>query len=798
MDTLLQDLRYGLRSLRHNAAFSLAAVIALALGIGANTAIFSAIDAALLKPLPFPDSARLQSVSFEPRISFNKLHQISRPDVSDLQRDARTFSLAGAVSSGSTLSGDGEALHVPSEGVSANLFEVLGIQPLLGRGFEKGEEGPTGAPAVILSHRLWQSRFGGSGKTLGRSVVLDGKPATVVGILPPRARFPLDGDEPGLYYPLGHGGIDSMLYDNRQGEFLTVVARLNAGATPQQAQVEASALQGQLLAADAKKPRDSLLTLTPLAARLNEAIRPALLLLFGAVGLVLLIACANVANLLLARATSRQRELAVRLAMGATRARIVRQLCTESLLLSLAGGALGLGLAVWGVDALSAAAPASLGRVRDLSLDGTVLGFTLFASVATALLFGLGPALLVSGSPQLHEALQAGARGTRGAHRRLRSALVVAEIALAVALLAGASLLGRTFWVLSRLDPGFRPAGLVLGSLVLPPERYGETQPRLRLARELEQGLSGLSIVKGVATGMPLPMSGGNIILPLEAEGTPLDEREAVRFHAAGLGFFQALGIPLLRGRAFDAAEEEKGGVAILDEAAAKKYFPGVDPLGRRVRFDEKWLTVVGLVGNVRATALDEEAGPQLYVPLPESPWPYLTIAVRGDAGQVSQAMRAELKRIDPGLAFSKLLPYGELLGTSLAERRFGMLALLIFAGLALGLAGVGIYGVMSYTVAQRTQELGIRMALGAQPRDLLGMVLGEGLRLTLFGLAAGGAGAALLVRAIASRVYGVSLTDPRTYAALALAVTGLALLACWLPARRATRVAPAEALRSG
>ncbi len=808
MDHLLQDLKYAVRSLVRAPVFTLVAAFALAIGIGANTAIFSAVNALLLQPLPFGRPAELVYVGDGRGPGAEREEALSIPDIADLRKESHTLAAVGAWGGGGvTLSGDGDAEIIQTASVSAGLFPMLGIKPQLGRPLEPGDEGPKAAPVVLVSAELWKRRFSKDPALIGKVIVLDGKQTTVVGVMAPGLRFPLDDDKTQLWIPLGQGSIDHDLYEVRGAHFLNAIGRLAPGVSVQQAQAEATAISTRLAERFPNSNQGRTLRIAPLADELSKELRPALLLLLGAVGFVLLIACGNVANLLLARASARQRELAVRAALGASRARVVRQLLTESALLGLLGGALGLALAVWGLDLVRLLAPPTLQRLREVRLDGLALGFTGAVSLLTALVFGLVPALLVS-RPDLQQMLQqSSGRGSAGGHHRLRGALVVVEVALSLLLLVGAGLLGRSFASVSHVDPGFRSEGVITAALVLPKERYGGKEKAKLKAAFLDQLVARLATAPGVkvaSTVIPLPFSGSNISLSFtrsDRPPLPPGKTQDAAFFSVSPGYFNALQIPLKRGRliaASDLGSEAK--VAVISESLAARYFPGEDPLGKRVVVGGAGSSereVIGIVGNVRAVSLERDTTPQLYVPSHDSPWDFVQVAIKadGNAANVIASLRREVKALDSGLALDDIKPLEELLGDRLAARRFNLTLLFAFAAAALVLAGVGLYGVMSYSVTQRTREIGIRMALGAERAQVLRLVLGQGLKLSALGIVLGGAASLLLARLIAGMVYGVSPSDPLTYAVIAVLVGAVALLATWLPARRATRVPPAIAL---
>ena len=805
MDTFLQDARFAVRSLLRTPSFTAVAVLALALGIGANTAIFTAVNALLLQPLPFKDPDSLIWIADSRRGTEKGAEAFSVADVADFQQQAKSLSgLAGWDSTTTTLTGDGDAEVLQAITASTSLFRVLGVSPVLGRDFTADDEGPRAGRVAILSHAAWVKRFAGDKTIIGRSLTLDGRPATVVGVLPPGFRFPLDSVKVEVYTPLGQTGVAVEIWAQRGAHFMSAVGRLAPGVSLAQAEADLGGISRSLAERYPDTNATRMVRLAPLARELSGDVRPALLVLLAAVGFVLLIACGNVANLLLARATGRQRELAVRAALGASRLRVVRQLLTESLLLGLVGGGCGLLLALWGTDLLRSLAPQSLSRLRTISVDGLVLAFTAGVSILTAVLFGLVPALVVS-RPDLHETLKsAGGRGSSSSgHHRLRSALIVIEIALSLTLLVGAGLLGRSFQRLLHVDPGFRTEGVLSANLDLPRERYPTAVERTALLTRLVAAMRGHAGVIEVATAGPLPLTGNNVMLSMQIPGRPRSPGEDVtaEVYAASDGFFATLGIPLLRGRLVTAAEvAAKANLCVVSEELARRYFPGEEAIGKTLRIGgDRGVAreIVGIVGDVRHRSLERPALPSLFIATQDAMFgpADISIKAKGSLTPIANALRSEVRALDPGLALDDVRPYAEVLANTLAARRFNLTLLGIFAAVALALAAVGIYGVMSYSVSQRTREMGIRMALGAARGDVLHLVLVQGMRLTALGVVSGLAAALALTRLLSQMIYGVTASDPITYAVLALVVLGVALLASWLPARRATRVPPAVAL---
>ena len=815
MDTLWQDLRYGLRMMAKNPGFTIVAVLALTLGIGANTAIFSVIDAVILRPLPFASSDRLVAVW-----STNTQRGISRnsasyPDFIDWRSQSRSFDgMAAWHDSDFTLTGSGDPAHLYGVVVSPGLFPMLGASPLLGRNFLPEEEDPGKAKIhpVILSHFMWQGRFSSDPNVIGKNITLDGLPFTIVGVMPAGFQYPIQAKNADLWMAIVMDGITtdgSPSYMTMRGShYLHVTGRLKPGVKLSRAQAEMDTISSSLSRqyADTNKYRG--VKLETELDRMVGDVRPALLILFGAVGCVLLIACVNVANLLLARATSRQKEIAIRSSLGAGRMRIVRQLLTESLLLSFLGGALGLILAWWGTDALLALGPANVPRLSGIHLSGRVLGFTALASLATGFFFGLLPALHISRSG-LAETLKEGGRGsTEGVLRnRMRSALVVAEVALALVPLIGAGLLIQSFVRLSRVKPGFDAHNVLAVTIGLPDARY-DLAHQAAFFEQLLQRTRALPGVRSAGAVEPLPLSSDDIQVSFTIEGRPVakSEEPSTNYRDVTPGYFQTMHIPLLQGRDFTAQDNSKSpAVIIVNQTFAKTFFPNENPLGKRIQpgmsvgpGTKVMREIVGVVGDVHHRGLNIEAGPEAYEPESQMPFDGMIMVVRTDNDPRSDiaSIREQVRALDKDLPVydSKLME--EYLSASVAQPRFNTLLLGIFAVVALLLAAVGLYGVMSYSVVQRTHEIGIRMALGAQQKDVMQMVVGQAFRLTLTGTVMGLAGAWAATRLMSSLLFGVSASDPTTFAGVALLLGTVSLLACYVPARRAMQVDPMVALR--
>ena len=819
MGTFLQDLRYAGRTLLRNPAFSAVALIALALGIGANTAIFSVVNAVLFRPLPYDSPGRLVSV-LTVRMKQDERIRAAPLDVADWRARNRAFTdLAAYAGSGFTITGGCpagsgcDAEMVIGEMVSPQLFQILGARPLLGRTLLPGEDAPGRERVVVLGHGLWQRRFGSDPGIIGRSVLLNGTGYEVVGVMPPRFVFPSERYQ--LWTPLAMQSEQLRSWNTRSSHFLQVVGRLRPGTSVQQARADMASVAAALR--EQYPENDNVGTdVIPLEETMLGAVRTGLLTLLGAVGLVLLIACANVANLLLARATARRREMAVRSALGASRRRLTRQLLTESVLLALLGGAIGFVLAVWGVRALVALAPGEVPRLAEVGLDGSVLAFTLLASLATGALFGLAPAFAGAGV-ELAESLRAGGRGDTGGRRAaVRGSLVVAEVALSLVLMVGAGLALRSLIALGAVDPGFRPQGVMTMTTLLSQQRYPEV-PRVRaFYDEVVRRVAAQPWVEAVGITTHLPMSGQNWENGIVVEGwqgsSPQDAAVA-GVRGVTPDYFRAIGNPLRAGRA-PTARDDAGAPAVLlvNEAMAKRYWPGVplaDVPGRRVKIaddpGEPWRTVVGVVADVRHGGLESETRPELYLPFAQYPdWAVslagraMSFAVRSSAddGAVVRGVRQEVTALDRDVPLSQVQPLAELVDESVAQPRFRTFLLAAFAVLAVSLAAVGIYGVIAYAVAQRTREIGVRVALGAGRAQVLRLVVGEGLRLAGLGLAVGLVASLAATRVLRGLLYGTSPTDPATFAGVSLLVLTVAFVAAYLPARRAARVDPMVALR--
>jgi putative ABC transport system permease protein len=819
MQKIWQDLRYGVRMLLKNPGITFVVILALALGIGANTAIFSVVDTVLLRPLPYPESDRLVFLN-ETSKTMDEI-SVSYPNFTDWRNQNHVFEKIGVYNRSSyNLTGAGDAERIITGQVSADLFAALRVNPLLGRLYTNDEDKPGAALVVVLSYPLWQRRFGGQASILNQPLTLNGKSYTVIGIMPPGFQFPSRVE---MWVPVGQlsGEASWVLRGNHPG--LYGVARLKPEVTFAQAKADMDTIGANLEKQYNDSNAGNGVGTRPLLEVFVGDIRRPLWVLFAAVAFVLLIACANIANLLLARAQSRQKEMAIRAAMGAGRWRIARQLLTESVLLALVGGTLGLLIAQWGVRLILYISPDAIPRAKEISLDWRVLAFTLGLAFITGILFGLVPALQ-AGVVDVHETLKETGRGTSGRHW-LRSSLVVVEVGTTLVLLIGAGLMIRSFYRLQKVNPGFSYERLTSFTVALPGKKYKTAEQRDQFYGRLLENLRGLPGVEATAAASGLPLGNNGWQTSFIVDGRPRPPRDQTPLMEACLvtpDYFRAMNIPLKRGRYFtdrddrssvagqdlsklDEVEQEMASLnaIIIDEEFARRYWPNEDAIGKRIGMGSEkhplLLTVVGVVGRVKMEGLSQDSNRvQGYFPFAQLPGSGMTVVLKasGDPNQLIAAARQQVKAVDPDQPIYSVRTMNEIRAESVAPERLNLTLLSIFAGIALVLAIVGIYGVMSYSVTQRTHEIGIRMAIGAQPRDVFRMVIGQGMMLALIGVGLGLIGAFVLTRLMATMLFGVEPTDPATFAAITVLLTGVALVACYVPGRRATKVDPVVSLR--
>ncbi|HEV2149542.1 MAG TPA: ABC transporter permease [Longimicrobiaceae bacterium] len=804
MDSFLQDLRYALRSLRRSPSFAAAAMLCLALGMGVNTATFSIVNTLLFRPPPFEDADRVVLLYAQPPKQGWEEDAFSSAELADVRAGSRALAdVAGAGSRGFNLAGDDEPVRVAGSPVTPNLFPLLGVRPALGRGFLPGEDRPGSERVVVLGHRVWQTHFGGRRDVVGRTTMLNGVPTTVVGVMPPGFRFPETAD---LWVPARTDSTAA--YDAR---WLVAVGRLRPGADVEQANADLARVARRMAAEHPGTHAGWSLGARPFGASYVRGDRGFLLyLMLGGVGFVLLIACANVANLLLARGSTRRREIAVRAALGAGRGRIVRQLLTESVLLAVGGGALGVLVGSWWLDWTMSRLTVDVPYWMTFQMDWRVLLYTLALAVATGLLFGILPALRASRA-ELTGALKDGAPGDSGGlyRNRLRGALVAGEIALSLVLLAGAALSIRSFLAALDSDPAVDGRSILTARTSLAGERYDAVASRAAFFRELEGRLRALPGVQGAALTTALPAGDVGVGTTVRAEGRPGEDGEAAgRWIAVTPGYWGAIGRPLLAGRSFTAAEaaDSAAAVALVSAELAERLWPGQDPLGRRIRVEvegaDRSLAVVGIAPTLpyaRPGTGSPRDRLQVHVPYGVAGWRLMTLAVRsaGDPAALSPALRREVRAMDPTLPVFTVHVLGDYRASTLWMQRAAGQVFASLALLALGLAALGVYGVMAYTVAQRTREIGIRVALGARAPDVVRMVVAEAAVLAAAGIAVGLPGAYAVARLMRGTLYGVGPGDPVAFLAVPLLLGGVAMLASWLPARRASRVDPIVALRA-
>ena len=813
MHTLWQDTRYGIRMLLNSPGFTFAAILCLALGIGATTAIFSIVNAVLLRPLPYAHAEQLVRIYSEfptfPGAGLSKFW-LSAPELLDLQKYAQSWqSVDGWVNGGANLAGGGEPIRVTGSLVTGGLLASLGVQPVIGRLLTPRDDAPGAVSTAVISYGLWQRAFGADPSVIGRDVLIDARKCTIVGVMPKGFQFPPgETDPPDLWSPLQ---IDPANPGNRGSHFLSIIGRLKPGVSLPQARGEMTRLVEQWGAAQAPKthafsPKNHPVSMYGFQDEVVGAVRPAMLMLLGAVAFVLLIACVNVANLLLARAEARQREIAIRKAMGAAAWRLARQFTTEAVVLSLAGAALGLALAFGGLRLIERANAASIPRSNEIGIDPTVLLFTLAVSILTGVIFGLAP-LAQTLAGNLHDTLKAANSRTTasGSANRFRRALVISELALALMLLIGSGLMIRAFWKLQEVHTGLRPEGLLTMHLELPRAAYPQNASAIQFWTDLQQRLAALpgaesaSIMTGLPPIRPVNANDTQIEGWVQRTGGPIQNVDYYQF--VGRRYFETAGIRLIEGRTFDDRDGANAPrTVIVNQTMAHMYWPGESAIGHRLKpsFQGDWRTVVGVVEDVKNAGLDKPTGTELYIPYRQSTRMLSAYVLLRSHDPVAMARpaRSVIRQMDASLPVEAVRTMDDVLSAAESRPRFLTLLLALFSATALVLAAVGIYGVISYSVAQRTTEFGIRMAMGARPGDVLAMVLRQGMLLVAIGVAAGAAGALVLTRLIRGLLYGVSSFDPLTFVIMALVLSAVTLAACWIPARRATRVDPMVALR--
>jgi putative ABC transport system permease protein len=795
---LLRDVRLALRSLTNAPGFAFAAILTLALGVGATSAIFSVVNAVVLRPMPFPGSESLVMVwEITPQ---SGQFSVAPANFFDWRRQATSFEgLAALGNSSVTLQGPSGPEQLPAAFVSSEFFKVMGVRPAMGRGFTPEEEVPGRDNVIVLSHGAWQRRFGADPRALGSTVSINGSPSTIVGIMPAGFAFPLTAE---LWFPFAMDQAKA----TRGGHYLGVIARIKPGVTHERAEAEMKALAGRLALQYPEQNAGESAMIVPLHEQVIGEVRPALLTLLAAVAMTVLIACANVANLLLVRGSVRRKELAIRAALGASRARLVRQMLVESLVLAMTGGIIGIGLAQLAIRPLQVLSAGTLPRVAEISIDLSVLGFAFAVSLLTGIVFGLAPAWQAA-SAALVDVLKDGGRGSHSPIGRwMRTGLLITEVALSMVLLVGAALLLRSFANVTGIDPGFRPDGVLTFRVSLPNTAYRDGHQRMTFYDALTTRLEALPGVRGAGLVQNLPLK-GDYLLGFELQGKPpvkREDRPSANYRAISGRYFETLGIPLMRGRTF--ADRDKDGaplVAIIDEAFARRYFPGEDPIGRGIDIgngSDGFAEIIGVVGSVRYDGLAAAPRPMMYAPLAQDGFGSMWVVARttGDPADLMTEARQVVRSLDPALPAYSMNTLEDVISESIAPRRFPMLLLGLFAAIAMGLAAVGLYGVVAYGVSLRTQEIGIRMAIGAGRGDVMRMIVVSGMRIALIGVIVGIAGALALSRLMRTLLFEVTAVDPASYAATAMMLLAVAALACYIPARRAMRLDPLSALREG
>jgi len=793
MNTILKDIRYGIRSLLKRPGFAAVALVTLALGIGTNTAIFSVVNAVLLRPLPYLNEDRIVRID---ETEGSGGMGISPPNFLDFQQQNHAFEGIAAYTGGSfILAGGTEPVRVQAMNVTPNLFSVLGVQPIAGRTFSQDDLSERQSQVVLISYGFWQRHFGSDRNLIGREITLDDKRYLVIGITPRDFEFPIQEEKVEVWAPLT---FPEDLTKMRGAHYLDGVGRLKPNVTPQQAVADLDAI-ARRIAQQYPELVSGKTSVVPLKQDLVGGVQRYLLMLAGAVMLVFLIAAANVTSLMLARAAERQKEIAVRMALGATRLRLLRQLLTEGLTLSILGGAAGVVLALWSLDFLLAIAPGDLPRLQSVRVDWLVLCFALVISVICGVLLALAPALR-SSSPDLNTTLkESGGRSSLVPRQSLRKGLVVVEISLAFVLLTGAGLLIRTLWKLNSINPGFESNGVLVAEVVLPKSRYGDDTSRTNFFHQLIEQISAVPGVESAGGTSNLPLSGTNMVFIASVEGQ--EGSFPASFRSISADYLRTMQIPLLKGRWFDGKESASTQrVVLINETMARQISKDGDALGKRIKhgFKEQVAEVVGVVGDVRYAGLDRPTKPEMYAPFAQQPWPFMRIALRtnGDPAAFAAAVRRVAQAIDMNQPIDKIMTMSSVVNSSIQTRRFYMQLLGIFAAVAFALASAGIYGVVAYSVAQRRREIGIRMALGATRADVMRLVLRESFLITILGVTLGLGGAYAATRVLTSLLFEVKPTDPLTLLSLSLLLGAVAIFAAYVPARRAANVDPLATLR--
>jgi putative ABC transport system permease protein len=794
---LLRDVRLAIRSLTKAPGFALAAILTLALGVGATSAIFSVVNGVVLRPMPYPDPESLVMV-WEVTPQYGRF-SVAPANFFDWRKQSTTFeALAAFGNSDVTLQRPSGPEQVPAAYASAELFKVMNIRPAMGRTFTTEEDMPGRGDVIVLSHGGWQRRFGADPRAIGSTVTMNGSQFTIVGIMPPGFAFPSSTTE--LWFPMALEQAKA----TRGGHYLGVIGRIKPGVAFERAEAEMKTIAARLATQYPEANAGESVELVPLHEQVVGEVRPALLTLLAAVAMTVLIACANVANLLLVRGAVRRKELAIRAALGASRGRLVRQMLVESLVLAMTGGVIGIGLAQLAIRPLRVLSAGTVPRVADVSIDLSVLAFAFGVSLLTGIVFGLAPAWQAV-SAALVDVLKDGGRGTHSSVGRwMRTGLLVAEVALSMVLLVGAALLLRSFANVTGIDPGFRPEGVLSFRVSLPQSTYAEDHQRRAFFDALTARLEALPGVRGAGLVQTLPLK-GDYMLSFELQGKPPagpGEQPSANYRVVSDHYFGTIGVPLLRGRQFTDRDREGAPlVAIVDDAFARRYFPGEDPIGRGIQIgngSDAFAEIVGVVGSVRYDGLARTPRPVMYVPLRQDAFGSMWVLARtsGDPAALMTEARQVVKSLDPALPAYSMKTLDDVISESVAPRRFPMLLLGLFAAIAVGLAAVGLYGVVAYGVSLRTQEIGIRMAIGASRGDVLRMIVTGGMRVALVGVIVGIAGALALSRLMRTMLFGVTGVDPASYVATAAMLLGVAALACYIPARRAMRLDPLSALR--